>query len=137
MTWHLLTLSQTAGDRLAGGAEAVEPLLQGQIYPGRLADQLRCGAGREARMSCVNHVLNLRFEHHSWLRRVTGTETVPARETTMWGNGTNATYVRCHAEHVCRDCGEIREEGNCLCDKEVADHCPARLAWLAQTNSDT
>lgn len=86
-------------------------------------------------MSCMKHFLNFRWEHHSWLRRVTGTETVPSRETTMWGGGTNTTYVRCHAEHVCRECGETREEGNCLCDRAVADHCPVRLAWIAQSNS--
>ena len=56
----------------------------------------------------------------------------------MWGGGTNTTFVRCHAEHVCRECGETREEGNCLCgDTAVADRCPARLAWMAQTNADT
>ena len=86
-------------------------------------------------MSCNRSFLNVRWEHHSWRRRVTATETVPIRETTMWGGVANTTYVRCHAEYVCRECGKTREEGNCLCDGAVADHCPVRLDWIAQKNS--
>ena len=87
-------------------------------------------------MSCINNFWKFRWAHHSWLRRVTATETVPTREPTMWGGGTNTTYVRCHTEYVCRECGKTREEGNCMCDTAVADDCPVRLAWIAQANSE-
>lgn len=87
-------------------------------------------------MSCTKNFLNFQWDHHSWRRRVTATTTVPTRETTMWGGVAETTYVRCQAEYVCQECGTTREEGNCLCDTAVADHCPVRLAWIAKTNSE-
>lgn len=68
---------------------------------------------------------------HTWRRRVTAARTVPTTETGMWGNTVTSTYVRCHAEYVCDQCGAVREEGNCMCDTSRAEHCAVRLDWLA------
>jgi len=86
-------------------------------------------------MSCTKHFLSFHWKRHSWVRRVTAAETVPTRETTMWGGVTNTAYVRCHTEYVCKDCGTTREEGNCLCDVAHADHCAIRLAWIDRTKA--
>lgn len=84
-------------------------------------------------MSCTKHFLNCQWERHSWRRTVTAAETIPTRETTMWGTVANTTYVRCHVRYMCDECGKTREEGNCLCDTARAEHCAVRLAWIEQT----
>ena len=67
-------------------------------------------------MTCTKRFLNFHWDRHSWVRRVTATQTIPMHETTMWGTDANRTYVRCHTEYVCQECGKTKEEGNCLCD---------------------
>jgi hypothetical protein len=81
-------------------------------------------------MSCSGTFLGLRWDHHKWTRRVTSAETVPTRETTMWGGVVNTSYVRCHTEYVCRECGTTRDGGVCVCDTARGASCTARLAWV-------
>ena len=87
-------------------------------------------------MSCTHHLLNLQWEHHSWKRRVTETEHVATPESDMWGRPVTADAVRCHAEHVCTECGEIRDGGECLCDQERGEHCRPRLAFLEEQSTE-
>ena len=86
-------------------------------------------------MSCTKRFLNLRWTRHSWRRRVTAAETVPIHETTMWGTAANTTFVRCHAQYVCEECGTTRDEGNCLCDTARGERCPVRLAWIEEMDA--
>lgn len=86
-------------------------------------------------MNCCRRLLNHHW--HTWRRRVTAAETIPTTETGMWGNTITSKYVRCHAEYVCDQCGDTREEGACLCDPSRAEHCAVRLEWLAGRTPET
>jgi hypothetical protein len=69
---------------------------------------------------------------HTWSRRVTHTESHPVEGTDQWGRRTVENHAVCHAEYVCQSCGEVRDEGDCLCDQARADQCPVRLDYLAR-----
>ncbi len=81
-------------------------------------------------MSCTRHFLTFHWEHHSWRQRVTLAENVPSLETSMWGRPVNREFVRCHKQDVCKACGKIRRDEDCLCDTAHAEHCMIRLAWI-------
>jgi len=83
-------------------------------------------------MSCTKHVLGIEFERHAWERRVTHAENWSARGTDMWSRAVPVEQTLCQIQFVCRDCGAVREGGDCTCDRERADACPPRLAWLAE-----
>lgn len=83
-------------------------------------------------MSCTKHVLAFQWERHAWQRRVTLTENWTADGTDMWGRTVPIDQVFCHTEHVCRHCGEVRDDGDCGCDAEVGATCAVRLAALAE-----
>jgi hypothetical protein len=82
-------------------------------------------------MGCVKRFLNFQWEHHSWSQRVLLAETLPTRETNMWGRGVDSHYVRCRKQQTCRVCGQTRPEVNCICDPAQAEHCVIRRAWMA------
>lgn len=83
-------------------------------------------------MSCTNHLLNVQWEHHSWHRRVSSTETVSSSLSDMWGRVVNNEYVKCHTEEVCTACGATRDAGDCLCDPGRGEHCAPRLEFLEE-----
>jgi len=81
-------------------------------------------------MSCDKHFLNLEWERHDWVRRVSATETHTSRQSDMWGRQVLGEYATCHAVYVCRACGKTRDGEECGCDKARADSCAVRLAYL-------
>lgn len=81
-------------------------------------------------MDCERHFLNLHWTHHDWLRRVTATEGHTTPQYDIWGRPVFSEDVTCRIEYVCRRCGAHQARGECLCDKERADRCPPRLAYL-------
>ena len=82
-------------------------------------------------MSCFKHVLGIQFARHAWKRRVTLTEDRTDRGTDMWSRAVPAEHVICHIQYVCSACGAVRDGEECTCDKEHADRCAPRLAYLA------
>ena len=88
-------------------------------------------------MGCTKHFLNLEWEHHRWRRRVTLAETLPKQETNMWGRVVEGKYVHCIKHDVCDACGKTREDINCICDCEVGERCPIRLAWIEESRHVT
>jgi len=87
-------------------------------------------------MSCTSHVLGLAWEHHTWRRRVTSTETVSGMVTDMWGRAVAEQHVRCLTEEVCTTCGALRDTGACCCDLVRGDVCAVRLACLDAPRSN-
>jgi hypothetical protein len=83
-------------------------------------------------MGCTKRLLMFTWERHDWQRRVTATERATYADTNMWGRPTDAPHVICHAEYVCRACGAVKDDGDCGCDAERGDQCPARLALLEE-----
>jgi hypothetical protein len=81
-------------------------------------------------MSCAKHVLNLRWEHHSWRRRVSSTQLVTTRGFDMWGRVVGYEHVLCQTHQVCTACGKIRDDGACLCGTAEGERCAIRLACL-------
>ena len=84
-------------------------------------------------MSCTKHFLGLHWEHHSWRRRVTATNTVTVLEPDMWARDAYRDYVRCEKEDVCDVCGTTRHRASCVCDPALAERCQIRLECLAQS----
>lgn len=84
-------------------------------------------------MSCTKHFLSFEWTRHQWERQVTGTSRLSFQETDQWGRRFPSDYVMCQAQYVCRDCGAIREEGDCGCDPARAEHCKVRLDLLDKT----
>ena len=82
-------------------------------------------------MSCTRHFLNFQWEHHSWRRRVSSSETLTAPETNMWARVVYRDYVRCDKQDVCEVCGKTRREVSCMCDMERAERCTLRDACIA------
>lgn len=83
-------------------------------------------------MSCTRQFLNLRWEHHTWRRRVTGSELLTGIETNMWAREVERTYVRCDKAEVCEVCGTIRHQVSCVCDIERGERCALRLESMAE-----
>jgi hypothetical protein len=81
-------------------------------------------------MDCERRLLNLHWANHDWVRRVTATECHTMPQYDIWGRRVFSEDVTCHIEYVCRRCGTRQSGGECLCDKERADQCPCRLAYL-------
>jgi hypothetical protein len=81
-------------------------------------------------MDCEHHLLNLTWNHHDWVRRVTATECHTTPQYDIWGRRVFSEDVTCHIEYVCRRCGARQSGGECLCDKSRGDQCPPRLAHL-------
>lgn len=81
-------------------------------------------------MSCAKRFLFIRWEHHDWERRVSATEQHSSHHSDIWGGTVTSQHVTCHVEHVCRTCGKTRDGGECICDRDRADRCPARLAYV-------
>ena len=84
-------------------------------------------------MGCTQHFLNREWEHHRWRRQVTLAETRPTEETNMWGRRVDGKYVHCTKHDVCDVCGKTREDISCICDCDVGDRCPIRLAWIEES----
>jgi hypothetical protein len=82
-------------------------------------------------MSCSKHLLGLNWKQHTWERRVTHSESFYEPLTDMWGRRIATGHVTCHAEFVCRDCGAVRDDGECTCDEAKGELCPVRVQWLA------
>jgi hypothetical protein len=83
-------------------------------------------------MGCRKHFLGLTWEKHDWDRRVALAENRTCTGTDMWSRKVPISEVICHTQHVCRTCGEVRDEGYCSCDQARGDACAIRLAWLAE-----
>ena len=81
-------------------------------------------------MSCTKHFFSLEWEHHSWHRRVSSTESVSFPLTDMWGRVVSDDLVRCHTEEVCDAGGATRGGGECLCDAPAGERCEVRLACV-------
>jgi hypothetical protein len=94
-----------------------------------MSSGMRAGGGS---MGCKKRFLMFSWERHRWQRRVTATERGTHADTNMWGRPTDAPYVVCHAQYVCEDCGAVKDDGECGCDAERGDRCPARVALLAE-----
>ncbi|HKW03580.1 MAG TPA: hypothetical protein VJN96_27385 [Vicinamibacterales bacterium] len=87
-------------------------------------------------MSCVKHFLGIRWERHTWDRRVTLARDQSSPQTDMWGRSFLVPVALCHTEYVCRRCGAIKDDGDCFCEKAEADACAIRLAWLAEVRDE-
>lgn len=85
---------------------------------------------REGVMSCTHHLLNFRWGHHKWERRVIGTEDLHTAEVNMWGRPVTGHAVRCDTEYVCRQCGATKRHESCICDRTAGEQCQPRLAYL-------
>ena len=83
-------------------------------------------------MGCTKRFLMFKWERHDWHRRVTATERATYADTSMWGRPTSTPHVMCHAEYVCRNCGAVKDDGDCGCDAERGDRCPARVSLLEE-----
>lgn len=81
-------------------------------------------------MSCHHHLLNAHWDRHKWVRRVVGTEYLPAAEVNMWGRPFYGTTVRCDTEYACERCGVTKRHESCICDRVEGEKCPPRLAYL-------
>ena len=86
-------------------------------------------------MACTKHFGVFTWHHHHWHRQVSWAETYSSSETNMWGRPTTQDYVTCQTQHFCRECGAIKAESFCGCDKAKADSCAIRLAWIAKAPS--
>jgi hypothetical protein len=51
----------------------------------------------------------------------------------MWGRRVDGKYVHCIKHDVCDVCGKTREDISCMCDCDVGDRCPIRLAWIEES----
>lgn len=87
-------------------------------------------------MSCAKHFMGIRWERHAWDRRVTLAEDRTSTKSDMWGRSIPVPQVLCHTQHVCRDCGAVRDGGDCFCEQAEADICAIRLAWLAKVRDE-
>lgn len=87
-------------------------------------------------MSCVTRILGFQIERHDWQRKVTHTESWTARGTDMWSQAIPVAQVACHTQYVCTACGAVRDGEECGCDKSYGDHCPPRLALLAEQRKE-
>jgi|SwirhirootsSR3_FD_contig_31_27591316_length_504_multi_3_in_0_out_0_1 hypothetical protein len=81
--------------------------------------------------NCTRNILGLTWKQHAWERQVTNSELLEVGTTDQWGRRIAQDYVLCHTQYVCRNCGEVRDDGECGCNRERADKCPVRLASLA------
>ena len=80
-------------------------------------------------MDCTRHFLFFHWSQHDWRRRVNGADDHTTRDFDMWGRPVTGEYVTCHTEYVCHTCGETRDAGACICDRERGDRCTIRLAY--------
>ena len=85
-------------------------------------------------MTCTRQFLNFRWTAHSWRRRVSSSESVPTRETNMWGRAVHGEAVRCQKLDVCEVCGTTSGGVNCLCDTATAERCEIRRAWIDESS---
>ena len=85
-------------------------------------------------MSCTKHFLGWQWEHHRWRKHVTSAENAPQHETNMWGRPINGEFTHCIKHDVCEVCGKTRQDINCLCDCDVAEHCEIRREWISQAH---
>jgi hypothetical protein len=81
-------------------------------------------------MNCTRHFGNIEWEHHTWRPRVFKTESLPTKETNMWGRTVYGSCVRCFKQEVCTVCGATRNDQSCVCDDAVGEQCAIRLDWL-------
>ena len=81
--------------------------------------------------TCTKHLLGFTWQRHAWDRRVTNSELLDEPGTDQWGRCIELSNVLCHVQYVCRNCGEVRDGGECGCDRTRGEKCPARLASLA------
>jgi hypothetical protein len=88
-------------------------------------------------MSCKKHFLTFQWERHGWTRRVTHTDDRTGGGTDMWSRTIPVEYVTCHVEYVCRNCGAVRDGGECRCDRAKAEACAVRLACLDRAQDQT
>jgi hypothetical protein len=82
-------------------------------------------------MSCSKHFLGFNWRHHDWHRHVTYGTVVDTVLTDMWGREVHADHVVCHTEYVCGDCGKVKVDRECTCERECGDRCAIRLDWIA------
>ena len=85
--------------------------------------------------NCTRNVLGFTVHQHAWSRQVTTSELLEVPGTDQWGRRVAGSYVLCHLQYVCRNCGEAREGSECSCDRDRGDKCSARLASLAGPTS--
>ena len=83
--------------------------------------------------TCTKHILGFTWQRHAWDRKVTNSELLAAGSTDQWGRRIELANVLCHIQYVCRNCGEVRDGGDCGCNRDRGDKCPARLELLADT----
>jgi len=83
--------------------------------------------------SCTRNILGLTWKQHAWERQVTNSELLDSPATDQWGRRIELSNVLCHVQYVCRNCGEVRDGGECGCNRERGDKCPVRLASLADS----
>ncbi len=83
--------------------------------------------------SCTRNILGFTWQRHAWDRRVATSEILEVPATDQWGRRIELGNVLCRVQFVCRNCGEVRDGGECGCDRARGDKCPARLASLADT----
>lgn len=83
-------------------------------------------------MPCTKHFLGLTWQRHHWRPQVSHAEIVTVQEPDMWARTVWRDYVRCEKAEVCEDCGAIRREVSCLCDRERGEQCRIRLEHLAR-----
>ena len=88
-------------------------------------------------MSCSKHFLGLNWNHHNWERQVTRTGWLEGRVTDMWGRACDVRNVHCHTQYVCSDCGDVVDGGECTCEAQRGERCPARLEFLASHTGST
>jgi len=82
--------------------------------------------------TCTRSILGFTWQQHTWDRQVTSSELLEVPVTDQWGRRIAHDHVLCQTQYVCRNCGEVRDSGECGCDRERGDKCPARLASLAE-----
>lgn len=83
-------------------------------------------------MPCTKHFLNMTWQQHRWRPRVSAEEILTVEEPDMWARTVQRDYVRCDKAEVCMDCGAIRHEVSCMCDRERGEKCQIRLEHLAR-----
>ena len=78
-------------------------------------------------MSCVKQFLGVQWDGHAWKRQVVHTEGRSFHQTDMWSRVVPFEGITCHAQYVCGTCGEVRDEGDCNCDRADGEKCAVRL----------
>lgn len=85
-------------------------------------------------MSCTKHFLGFHWDHHTWIRQVTHTESRTIHETDQWGCSNEEAAAFCHVRYVCKECGAVREGEECRCEQERAEQCACRLNAIDAAN---